>query len=82
MKSVNFGDPKAHLSELVEQAAAGEAVGITRRGKPVAQIVAANTPRKPISFGALQGVTAAIGYRKASQKCLSSADKQGSELDV
>lgn len=60
MKSVNLADAKAHLSELVERAAAGEAVGITRRGKPVAQIVPADTPRKPISLGALHAVTAAM----------------------
>ena len=60
MNSVNLADAKAHLSELVERAAAGEAVGITRRGKPVAQIVSANTPRKPVSLDALRAVTAAM----------------------
>ena len=60
MNSVNLADAKAHLSELVERAAAGEAVGITRRGKPVAQIVSANTPRKPVSLSALRAVTAAM----------------------
>jgi prevent-host-death family protein len=60
MGNVSLADAKAHLSELVERAAAGEAVGITRRGKPVAQIVSANTPRKPVSLGALQAVTGAM----------------------
>ena len=60
MNSINLADAKAHLSELVERAAAGEAVGITRRGKPVARIVAADIPRKPVSLGALQAVTAAM----------------------
>ena len=60
MNSVNLADAKAHLSELVERAAAGEAVGITRRGKPVAQIVSADIPRKPVNLGALQAVTAAM----------------------
>lgn len=60
MNSVNLADAKAHLSELVERAAAGETVGITRRGKPVAQIVSANTPRKPVNLSALQAVTAAM----------------------
>ncbi|EKM98578.1 MULTISPECIES: type II toxin-antitoxin system Phd/YefM family antitoxin [unclassified Acidocella] len=60
MGNVSLADAKAHLSELVERAAAGEAVGITRRGKPVAQIVSANTPRKPVCLGALQAVTAAM----------------------
>lgn len=60
MNSVNLADAKAHLSELVERAAAGEAVRITRRGKPVAQIVPANTPRKPVDLKALQTLTAAM----------------------
>ncbi len=60
MNSINLADAKAHLSELVERAAAGEAVGITRRGKSVAQLVPADIPRKPISLGALQAVTAAM----------------------
>ena len=46
MKRVNLADAKAHLSELVERAAAGEAVCITRRGKAVAQITAIDTPAK------------------------------------
>ncbi|MBU6397095.1 MAG: type II toxin-antitoxin system prevent-host-death family antitoxin [Rhodospirillales bacterium] len=60
MNSVNLANAKAHLSELVERAAAGEAVGITRRGKKVAQIVSANTPRKPVTLAALQAVTATM----------------------
>jgi antitoxin (DNA-binding transcriptional repressor) of toxin-antitoxin stability system len=45
------------LSELVERAAAGEAVCITRCGKPVAQITAVDTPRKGIDVAALKAVT-------------------------
>ena len=57
MKRVNLADAKAHLSELVERAAAGEAVCITRRGKAVAQITAINSPRKSIDIAALQAMT-------------------------
>jgi prevent-host-death family protein len=32
MKKVSLADAKAHLSELVEEAAGGEPVCITRRG--------------------------------------------------
>ncbi len=60
MSSVNLADAKAHLSELVERAAAGEEVRITRRGKPVAQIVRADLPRKPVNLGALQALTATM----------------------
>ncbi len=57
MRDVNLADAKAHLSALVEQAAAGEPVRIIRRGKPVAQLIALQTPRKPIDPAALRAVT-------------------------
>ena len=57
MRRVNLADAKAHLSELVERSAAGEAVCITRRGKPVAQITAVNIPRKRIDPMALRAIT-------------------------
>ena len=53
MGTVSIADAKAHLGELVERAAGGETVQITRRGKPVAQIVAAKPPRKRIDIAAL-----------------------------
>ncbi len=37
MESVSLADAKAHLSELVERAEAGDPVTITRRGKKTAQ---------------------------------------------
>ena len=40
MATVNLTDARAHLSALIERAAAGETVCILRRGKPVAQITA------------------------------------------
>jgi antitoxin (DNA-binding transcriptional repressor) of toxin-antitoxin stability system len=57
MHEVNLADAKAHLSALVEQAAAGEPVRIIRRGKPVAQLAALRTPRKPIDPTELRAVT-------------------------
>jgi prevent-host-death family protein len=54
------------LSELVERAAAGEAVCITRRGKPVAQITAVDVPRKRIDAAALQAVTDAMPVQPES----------------
>ena len=60
MRRVNLADAKAHLSELVERAAAGEAVCITRRGKVVAQITAVDTPRKRIDPMALRAMTDAM----------------------
>ena len=60
MKRVSLADAKAHLSRLVEEAAAGEPVCITRRGKPVAQITAVDTPRKRIDVAALRAMTDAM----------------------
>lgn len=57
MKSVSLADAKAHLSALVALAEAGESVEITRRGVPVAQIVGAVRPRKPIDFAAIRART-------------------------
>ena len=60
MITVSLAYAKAHLSELVERAAAGEAVCITRRGKAVAQITAVDIPRKRIDMAALQAMTDAM----------------------
>ena len=57
MKTVNLAQAKAKLSELVEQAAQGETVEITRRGKPVAQIVGLPLKRKPIDVNVLRRLT-------------------------
>lgn len=40
MRSMTLADAKAHLSAVVDRVEAGEEVVITRRGKPVARIVA------------------------------------------
>jgi prevent-host-death family protein len=57
MKTVTLAHAKAHLSELVERAAAGEPVCITRRGKPMAQLSAVARPRKPVDVAALRALT-------------------------
>ena len=57
MKEVTIADAKAHLSELVECAARGETVQITRRGKPVARIVAVERQPKPVDLNALRALT-------------------------
>ena len=57
MRNVNLADAKTHLSELVELAAAGETVRITRRGKPVAEITAVKKLRNPVDPSALRALT-------------------------
>jgi len=57
MPDINLAEAKAHLSELVELAAAGDTVRILRRRKPVAQITAIATPRKRVDRAALRALT-------------------------
>jgi prevent-host-death family protein len=57
MNTVSLTNAKAHLSELVSQAASGEAVCITRRGKPVAKLTAVQAPRRSIDLAALRTLT-------------------------
>jgi prevent-host-death family protein len=65
---VSLADAKARLSELVERAAAGEAICIMRRGKPVARIIAVDAPRKRIDAAALQAVTDAMPVQPESAR--------------
>ncbi len=54
MKSVALAEAKTHLSALVEAVEAGETVAITRHGKPVAQLVAIEKPRKQLDIAKLR----------------------------
>lgn len=60
MLDISLAEAKAHLSELVERASQGEAVLITRRGKPVARIVGVARERQPIDFEELRALTATM----------------------
>ncbi len=44
MRTVNIHEARAHLSRLVEQAAAGEPFIIARAGKPIVRVVPLETP--------------------------------------
>ena len=48
--TVNLVQAKAHLSELLDKVESGEEVIITRRGKPVAHIRQAVSPKKPLDL--------------------------------
>jgi prevent-host-death family protein len=63
--SVTLADAKAHLSALVERAAQGEDVRITRRGKPVAQITGLGRPRKPVDLEFLRDLTKGMTSSRA-----------------
>ena len=60
MDAINLADAKAHLSELVDRVQAGDTIAITRRGKAVACLVAANGPRKRIDKAMLEAFTATL----------------------
>jgi prevent-host-death family protein len=58
MDTINLADAKAHLSELVDRVEAGDTIDITRRGKPVARLVAVGQARKRIDLAMLRALTA------------------------
>jgi prevent-host-death family protein len=66
MTTVSLAEAKAHLSELIDRAMAGEEVCITRRGKPVAKLSAALAPRKPINIADLRAVTDGMPMQRES----------------
>ena len=64
MSNVSLAEAKAHLSELVERVEAGDAICITRRGKPVAKLTAVATKRKRVDIAALRALTSAMPMQK------------------
>lgn len=59
MDAVSLAEAKAHLDALIDRVAAGKSIVITREGKPVARLIAAASPRKPIKLSLLRNLTAA-----------------------
>lgn len=56
MPTVNIYEAKTQLSKLVDQAAAGKDVVISRNGRPVARLIAIqNKQMRMAGFGALKG---------------------------
>lgn len=53
----SLSEAKARLSELVDLAAAGEAVVITRHGKPVLELVRPHPARQPVHLDTLRRLT-------------------------
>jgi prevent-host-death family protein len=47
MSTHDVAEAETHLSELIDQALMGEAVVITRDGRPVAEIRPVKTPKRP-----------------------------------
>jgi len=55
MDAVNIYEAKTRLSQLVDQAAAGEDVVVSRNGKPLVRITRLESPVRRIKFGVLKG---------------------------
>jgi prevent-host-death family protein len=58
MESVNIYDAKTRLSQLVDRAASGEDVVVSRNGKPLVRITRLDSPKRRIKFGVLKGKVA------------------------
>ena len=55
METINIYEAKTRLSQLVDQAASGQDVVVSRNGKPLVRITRLVEPRRVINFGLLQG---------------------------
>jgi prevent-host-death family protein len=55
METVNIYEAKTRLSQLVEKAASGEDVVVSRNGKPLARITQLEPRKRRITFGVLKG---------------------------
>jgi prevent-host-death family protein len=54
MRIVNLAEAKAQLSQLIELVQAGEEVTITKRGKPVVQLIPTRPPQQLPSLAELR----------------------------
>lgn len=52
---IAIAEAKAQFAELIRRAEAGEAIELTRYGRPVARIVAAKRPSGRSLIGAMEG---------------------------
>ena len=55
MDSVNIYEAKTRLSQLVDKAAAGHDVILSRNGKPLVRITALAPPKRRLKYGVLKG---------------------------
>jgi prevent-host-death family protein len=55
VESVNIYEAKTRLSQLVDRAASGEDVVVSRNGKPLVRITRLGNPKRRITFGLLKG---------------------------
>jgi prevent-host-death family protein len=55
METVNIHEARTRLSQLVDKAAAGEDVVVSRHGQPLARITRLEAPKRRVRFGLLEG---------------------------
>ena len=60
MTAVDLAHAKARSSELVDRGSTGEAVVITRHGKPVARLTAVEKPWEPIGLDDLKAFARSV----------------------
>lgn len=66
MRSASVAEAKARLSELLQCVEAGETVSITRRGKPIARLVAERPAKQPVDVDMLRAVAASMPFQDES----------------
>lgn len=66
MDRINLADAKAHLSELVDRAEAGETIDIVRRGKLAARLVPPEKATRPVDLAALRALRETQPYQEES----------------
>ena len=54
-ETLNICEARRKLSQLVDKAASGEDVVISRNGRPLARITRLEEPKRRIKFGVLKG---------------------------
>ncbi len=75
MVQVSLAEAKAHLSELVARAEAGEAIQISRRGKPIVQLTSLKPQREPIDLVAMRALTDSMPECPIESAVLAMRDK-------
>jgi len=55
VEPVNIYEAKTRLSQLIDIAASGEDVVLSRNGKPLVRITRLESPKRRIKFGVLKG---------------------------
>jgi len=56
MENIDINQAAKNLSELIKQAADGDAVVITKRGKPIAKLTAIAADKQSRQFGSAKGL--------------------------